>query len=79
MTTQIATRVSDEDAQIFRETTRSLGTSPSDVMRMFIVEFNRSGGFPYDVRVKPVYEAVRTEDEAIDLCDHLAEELLDET
>lgn len=77
MTTHISTRISDEDARIFEETTQSLGISPSDALRMFIAAFNRNGGFPFDVQVKPIYEAVRTEGEAIDLCDHLAEELLD--
>lgn len=77
MSTQFATRVDDETAQLFRDTTQLLGTSPSDAMRMFITAFNRCGGFPYEVRLAPPYEAIRTEEEATDFCNHLAQDMLD--
>lgn len=51
MSMQIATRVSDEQAALFKETTRQLGTTPADALRMFISAFNDYRGFPYEVRL----------------------------
>ena len=47
MSMQIATRVDDEQAALFKETTRQLGTTPADALRMFISAFNDYRGFPY--------------------------------
>ena len=49
--TQFATRVDSDQAEIFKETAARLGTTPADVLRMFVSAFNEAGGFPYDVRL----------------------------
>jgi DNA-damage-inducible protein J len=65
-TIQLATRVSKEAEQKFRENTRRLGTTPSDALRMFIAAFNECNGFPYDVRIDALrnVEPFATEHEA---------------
>ena len=47
---QAATRIDAEQYELFKATTRQLGTTPSDAIRMFIYSFNDCGGFPYEVR-----------------------------
>ena len=81
MSVQLATRVDDEQAALFKETTKRLGTTPADALRMFVATFNSTGGFPYDVRLdEPVtVEPFQTEDEAVEFVDAYAEELLDGT
>ena len=80
MAVQLATRVEDSQAERFKELAHKLGTTPSDVLRMFVVAFNAHNGFPYEVRVEePVVEAFATEQEATDFADALALRLLDET
>jgi len=51
-TRQLATRVDEEQAELFKETTRKLGTTPADALRMFVSAFNSHRGFPYDVRLE---------------------------
>ena len=46
---QAATRIDAEQYELFKATTRQLGTTPSDAIRMFIYSFNDCGGFPYEV------------------------------
>lgn len=65
MLKQAATRVEEEQYDLFKATTRTLGTTPADALRMFIYAFNEHRGFPYDVRtVKPVVQAFETEEDA---------------
>jgi len=71
-TVQLATRVDKEQEQTFRETTRRLGTTPADAMRVFVAAFNQRRGFPFDVRLAPTVEAFATEDEATDFAAALA-------
>ncbi len=52
MTVQLATRVDDEQAKRFRAYTAELGTTPSDALRIFIAAFNRSKGFPYEIKLE---------------------------
>ena len=52
MTTQLATRISDEQATKFRAYTAELGTTPSDAMRMLISAFVQNKGFPCEIRLK---------------------------
>ena len=47
---QIATRVNEHEYEVFRATTKNLGTTPSDALRMFIFAFNEHKGFPYTVQ-----------------------------
>ena len=73
MSSQIATRVEDREAELFRENTRLLGTTPADAMRIFVSSFNAHRGFPFDVRLpEPKVEAFATEREASDFSDRLA-------
>lgn len=78
MSTQIATRVDDEQAERFRELTRRLGTTPSDSLRMFVSAFNAYGGFPYEVRVRQeTIESFSSEEDATDFSNRLAIGMLD--
>ncbi|EEJ54623.1 type II toxin-antitoxin system RelB/DinJ family antitoxin [Mobiluncus mulieris] len=52
---QAVTRVEEQQYELFRRTTRELGTTPADALRMFIYAFNSHRGFPYEVRsLQPV-------------------------
>lgn len=66
MSVQFATRVDDEQSALFKETTRQLGTTPADALRMFIAAFNEHRGFPYEVRLnrKIEIEPFDSEEEA---------------
>ena len=56
MATQLATRISDEQATKFREYTAELGTTPSDAMRMLVTAFVQNKGFPCEIRLKGTTE-----------------------
>lgn len=76
---QLATRVDDAQGVRFKEIAKALGTTPSDALRMFVAAFNRSGGFPYEVRLaRPSFEAFTSEEEANEFADRAFEEALDE-
>ncbi|HIT45282.1 MAG TPA: type II toxin-antitoxin system RelB/DinJ family antitoxin [Candidatus Aphodovivens excrementavium] len=73
MSSQLATRVDDIEAERFRENTRLLGTTPSDALRIFVAAFNAHRGFPFDVRLpEPSVEPFATERDAQSFSDHLA-------
>lgn len=79
-TDQFATRVDEREGALFRETTRDLGTTPADALRMFIHAFNKHRGFPYDVRLrKPDAEPFETEEEATRFATDMAMRLVNET
>ena len=61
MVVQLATRVDDDQAEEFRETTKKLGLSTADALRMFVSSFNEYQGFPYQVRVRQVAEYLRSD------------------
>jgi DNA-damage-inducible protein J len=79
-TVQVATRVDQEQNRKFRATTKKLGTTPADALRMFIAAFNAEGGFPYQPKLKaPVVEAFDNEEDAADFASHLAQRMIHET
>lgn len=62
---QTATRVDEEQYELFKATTRDIGTTPADALRMFIYAFNEHRGFPYEVRTsKPIVEPFNNEKDA---------------
>ena len=70
---QAATRVDEDQYALFQDTTRSLGTTPSDALRMFIYAFNAHRGFPYEVRLEPLgAELLSSEEESTAFATHLA-------
>ncbi len=71
MVVQLATRVDDDQAEEFRETTKKLGLSTADALRMFVSSFNEYQGFPYQVRVRQV-QNVENEREASDFANDLS-------
>ncbi|MDR2374565.1 MAG: translation repressor RelB [Bifidobacteriaceae bacterium] len=77
-TVQLATRVDKAQDRLFRETTRRLGTTPADAMRVFVSAFNAHRGFPFDVRLSPDAEPFETEEEADEFVGRLSRRLLDE-
>ncbi|MDR2566114.1 MAG: translation repressor RelB [Bifidobacteriaceae bacterium] len=78
-TVQLATRIEKSQDQAFRQTTRELGTTPADAIRVFVAAFNRRRGFPFDVRLGAEVEPFATEEGALDFVDRQAMELLRET
>lgn len=77
MSSQLATRVENHEAERFRETTRLLGTTPADALRIFVAAFNAHRGFPFDVRLtEPTVEPFATEQEATDFSDRLAMKMM---
>jgi len=78
-TVQIATRVDEQQSRKFKEIATSLGTSPSDALRMFIAAFVSEGGFPYQLKVKRTVEAFDSEEEATEFATRLSGRVLDET
>lgn len=47
--TPITAKVLPEEKKLFAETTRHIGTTPSNAIRMFIAAFNNRGAFPFDI------------------------------
>jgi len=78
-TKQLATRVDAAEERLFRQTTRMLGTTPADAIRVFAAAFNQHRGFPFDVRLPLVVEGFDSEDDATDFANYLALRTLDET
>jgi DNA-damage-inducible protein J len=80
MSIQIATRVADDQAELFKETTKQLGTTPADALRMFVSAFNDYRGFPYEVRLpKENAEPFTSEQDATDFASLLALRTSNET
>ncbi len=74
---QAVTRVEDAEYELFQKTATSLGTTPSDALRMFIYAFNDHHGFPYPVQSRRMQvEAFETEEEATEFATNLAEEIM---
>ena len=44
----VSTKLRPDEKRAFLETCDSIGTSPSNALRMFVSAFNRRGGFPFD-------------------------------
>jgi DNA-damage-inducible protein J len=44
----ISAKLRPDEKQTFIETCKSIGTSPSNAIRMFVSAFNERGGFPFD-------------------------------
>lgn len=79
-TIQLATRVDSIQAELFRETTKKLGTTPADALRMFIAAFNTCKGFPYDVRIGALeVEPFESEEETTSFATNLALGIINET
>jgi len=77
-TVQLATRIEKTQDQVFRETTRRLGTTPADAMRVFVAVFNQHRGFPFDIRLASDVEPFATEGEATDFATRTSLRMLDE-
>ena len=74
---QAVTRVEDAEYELFQKTATSLGTTPSDALRMFIYAFNDHHGFPYAVQSRRMQvEAFETEEEATEFATNLAQEIM---
>ncbi len=79
-TIQLATRVDQKQAELFKSIAKQLGTTSSDALRMFVSAFNACKGFPYDVRVGALeVEPFTTEEEATHFATDLAMRMIDET
>ena len=78
-TVQLATRVEKTQDRLFRETTRQLGTTPADAMRVFVAAFNQHRGFPFEVRLAQEVEPFESEEEALDFITRKSRQMIDET
>lgn len=47
--TPIVAKVMPDEKDCFFEVTESIGTTPSNAIRMFISAFNRAGTFPFEI------------------------------
>lgn len=47
-TVPVMTRVKPNEKDVFAQTCDMIGTTPSNALRMFIVAFNKRGGFPFN-------------------------------
>lgn len=47
--TPIVAKVLPDEKDRFFEVTESIGTTPSNAIRMFISAFNRAGTFPFEI------------------------------
>lgn len=71
------TRVEDAEYDLFQRTAASIGTTPSDALRIFIYSFNEYHGFPYPVRSRRMeVEPFQTEEDATRFATELAIEAL---
>ncbi len=79
MATQLATRVNDEQAKLFKSYTAQLGTTPSDALRILVAAFNQHKGFPCEIRLNSAakLEPFKSEEEATKFSDSLANEVID--
>ena len=74
---QASTRVEDAAYDLFQRTAASIGTTPSDALRIFIYSFNDYHGFPYPVRSRRMeVEAFQTEEDATRFATELAMEAI---
>ena len=74
---QASTRVEDAAYDLFQRTAASIGTTPSDALRIFIYSFNEYHGFPYPVRSRRMeVEPFQTEEDATRFATELAMEAL---
>ena len=74
---QASTRVEDAEYDLFQKTAASIGTTPSDALRIFIYSFNDYHGFPYPVRSRRMeVEAFQTEEDATRFATELAMEAI---
>ena len=70
---QASTRVEDAAYDLFQKTAASIGTTPSDALRIFIYSFNDYHGVPYPVRSHRMeVEAFQTEEDATRFATELA-------
>lgn len=44
----VTTKLKPEEKSAFASVCESIGTTPSNAIRMFVSAFNRRGGFPFD-------------------------------
>jgi antitoxin component of RelBE/YafQ-DinJ toxin-antitoxin module len=66
---ELGSRIDQDEERTFKETTRKLGTTPADAVKIFVSAFNQYGGFPFDVRIRSEPEPFATEAEAQDFID----------
>ena len=78
-TVQVATRIDKQQNRKFREISKSIGTTPSDALRIFIASFNSEGGFPFEVKLKSSIEAFDSEEEATEFASRMSRRIIDET
>ena len=72
---QAATRIEDQEYELFQRTAANIGTTTADVLRMFIYAFNDHHGFPYPVQSRRMeVEAFETEEDATRFATDLAME-----
>lgn len=75
---QAATRIDDQEYELFQKTAANIGTTTADALRMFIYAFNDHHGFPYPVRSRRMeIEAFATDEEATRFATDLAMEVIE--
>jgi len=72
--TQITAKVDKAQKAQFERITKSIGTTPANALKMFIIKFNNTQGFPFELRM----ETQEAEDIAdANIADKITQEMQD--
>ena len=74
---QIIAKVDKLQKKQFERITRSIGTTPANALKMFIVKFNNTQGFPFDLRMEDQY--IEELEDILDakIADEITQEMID--
>jgi len=76
--TQITAKVNKSQKTQFERITKSIGTTPANAIKMFIIKFNNMQGFPFDLRMQDPY--IEELEDIIDakIADEITQEMIDD-
>jgi len=75
--TQITAKVNKSQKTQFERITKSIGITPANALKMFILKFNNTQGFPFDLRMEN-QEIEELEDIAdANAADEILQEMID--
>ena len=76
--TQIVAKVNKSQKAQFERIAKSIGTTPANALKMFIVKFNYAQGFPFELKMENPY--IEELEDIIDakIADEVMQEMIDE-
>ncbi|WP_297609449.1 hypothetical protein [uncultured Sutterella sp.] len=81
-TVQLALSINEHEGNIFFEKVEQLGSTPNEVLRMFVLAFNAADGFKCEVNFKQPFlarsevEPFESEKEMLDFAQQIAKETM---